>query len=346
MTPSSAWKESIAPDEAERFERHARTLLELQRRNAKGGARNRTLHAVAQAGLEAELTVLPDLPPHARVGLFATPATYRAYVRYSNGHGVAEPDRKPAVRGIGVKIVGVPGRKLIPGLEDAKTQDFLMINSRATLFRNADEFVGFIVASASPVRLLPWLLKNFGFGRSVRFMRQLLRKLSAPVPSLATTMYHTALPLKFGAYAVHALLAPHAQDAPGAKPGKAPDYLRTELEARLAQGPVSYDLRVQFFRDDERTPIEDPSREWSEEDAPPVTLARLTLPKQDPSSPRGRRVAALCERMSFDPWHTTEDFRPLGNMMRARSPAYRVSTGERGTAPEPDGTEKLDGESA
>jgi hypothetical protein len=54
-------------------------------------------------------------------------------------------------------------------------------------------------------------------------------------------------------------------------------------------------------------------------------------------------VAEVCEGLSFDPWHTTADFRPLGNMMRARNHAYRLSTQERGASPEPDGTEALDG---
>ena len=48
--------------------------------------------------------------------------------------------------------------------------------------------------------------------------------------------------------------------------------------------------------------------------------------------------------MSFDPWHAPEDYRPLGNMMRARNPAYRLSTIERqAAAPEPNGTESLQG---
>jgi len=346
MVPATDWTEVVAPDEPERFQRLAENLREMQRRNAKGGPARRTLHAVGQAGLEAELTILADVPDYARIGMFAAPAKYRAYVRFSNGHGLPEPDRKPAVRGIGVKVVGVPGKKLIPGLEEAKTQDFLLINSRATLFHNAEEFVGFILAATNPFRLLPWLLGNFGFGRSVRFMRALLRKLSEPIASLATTEYHTALPLKFGPYAAHFALAPQAQPEPGAKPGTSPNYLKEDLEARLTKQPVVYDLRAQFFCDEFRTPIEDAAKEWDEKDAPFVTLGRLTLLQQDPASPRGRQVAAMIERMSFDPWHTTDDFRPLGNMMRARSPAYRLSTQERGISAEPDGTESLDGPAA
>jgi hypothetical protein len=50
-------------------------------------------------------------------------------------------------------------------------------------------------------------------------------------------------------------------------------------------------------------------------------------------------VAQLIESFSFDPWHALEEFRPLGNMMRARNAAYRLSTIERKAAPEPDGSE-------
>ena len=71
-------------------------------------------------------------------------------------------------------------------------------------------------------------------------------------------------------------------------------------------------------------------------------MAKLTLPKQDVASPRGKKVAELIEKLSFDPWHALEDHRPLGNMMRARNHAYRESTQERGAAPEPDGTETFD----
>ena len=72
-------------------------------------------------------------------------------------------------------------------------------------------------------------------------------------------------------------------------------------------------------------------------------MGRLTIPRQDLRLPRNRRVADFVETLSFDPWHAPEEFRPLGNMMRARNVAYRLSTQERGVAPEPDGTERFDG---
>jgi hypothetical protein len=336
MSLSTTWSETVASDEASRFERHAEDLRAIQRRLAGDGTKSRALHAKGHAGLEAELAVLSDLPPHARVGIFSAPATYRAYVRFSNGAPLRQSDRKPDVRGVAVKVLGVGGKKIIPGMEDAKTQDFLLIQSAATPFRNADEFVGLIKAAQNPLLLLPRAIGLFGVGRTFQLLRAFVAGTSAPVGSLATTRFFSALPIQWGAHAVHYALTPHTVPAPGAK---TPEDLGAELAERLRAGPISYDLRVQFYVDATQTPIEDASVEWLEKDAPFVTVARLTLPRQDTATADGRRLAERIEKLSFDPWHAPVEFKPLGNMMRARSPAYRLSTQERGAAPEPDGTE-------
>lgn len=335
MLPATDWKESIPADEAERFERHARELRDLQKVRASVQGMGRALHARAQAGVEAEFTVLADVPEHARVAFFGAPGTYRAYVRFSNGSGVRQPDRKPDVRGVAIKIFGVPGKKLIPGLEDARTQDFLLIHSPAMPVRDADEFFVLVRAAKNPLLLLPRLLLGLGPARALQVLPRLAKGLSKPVASLATTRYYSAVPIRFGAYAAKFMIEPHARGEDGGK-ASTPEDLGAELAARLRNGPVSYDFRVQFFRDEQRTPIEDASVEWREEDAPFVTLARLTLPTQDLASERGKRVAESIEQLSFDPWHALEELRPIGNVMRARNPAYRESTIARAAAPDPD----------
>jgi Catalase len=341
MTPATDWKETVPAGEPERLERLAEQLRDLQRARAAGGSASRALHAKG-AGAHAEFVVLPDLPEHARVGLFAAPATYRAYVRFSNGSPDRQHDRKGDVRGLAIKLLGVPGKKLIPGLEDATTQDFLLIQSASTPFRNADDFVWFVRAAARPALLLPRAIGHFGPIGAIRLIRKLMKSVSRPVVSVATSRYFSALPIKLGPYAVHYGLEPQARAEPGQAVGTTSEYLTEELATRLAAGPISYDFRVQFYRDEATTPIEDGSHEWLETDAPFVTLARLTLPRQELNAPAGKRLAELVERLSFDPWHASEDFRPLGNMMRARNAAYRLSTKERGAAPEPDGSERFD----
>jgi hypothetical protein len=47
-------------------------------------------------------------------------------------------------------------------------------------------------------------------------------------------------------------------------------------------------------------------------------------------------VSEAMDRLSFSPWHTTQDHRPLGNIMRARRVAYIASSALRGHSPEPD----------
>jgi hypothetical protein len=342
MTAGTDWKEVIAPGEDAQLLELAERLHAIQRKAAVGGRAARALHAKGQAGVDAEFEVLPDLPDVARQGLFATPGKYAAFVRFSNGGPVRQRDAKPDVRGVAIKVLGVEGKKIIPGLEGARTQDFLLIRSPAAPFRDAFEFVSVVSAAAQPLSLVPRVIARLGAGRTLGLLPKLIKQLGAPTSSLATTSYFSALPVKYGPYAVHYALVPRAPGDADTTPGNSPEYLGEDLAARLRRGPVVYDFRVQFYVDEAKTPIEDASVEWLERDAPFVTVARLTLLTQDPDSERGRRLAQHIERLSFDPWHALEAHRPLGNMMRARNVAYRLSTQERGALPEPDGAERIE----
>jgi hypothetical protein len=167
--PSTAWRENVAPDESTRFERYAQILHELQEASTKRlGRGGRALHRKGHLGAEASFEVLPGLPEPYAAGLFATPGTYRAYVRYSNGAAAHQSDRKPDVRGLAVKVVGVSGKKLIPGLEDKLTQDFLAIQTAVTPFKDADEFVRAVYAGRSVAHALTRFIAAYGLGGAVR----------------------------------------------------------------------------------------------------------------------------------------------------------------------------------
>jgi catalase len=330
--PSTNWQEKIDPGEPARFEKYAEQLRDLQRRKARSGKADRALHAKGQLALAASFTVLPGLPEHARAGLFAQPGAFQALVRYSNGSGSRQSDAKPDVRGVAVKLLGVPGKKLIPGMEDAQTQDFLLIRTSSTPFRNADEFVPFVAAVVTPLTGLPKVIGKLGFGRTLQILKQATRQLGTPLRPLSVTHYYSAVPIRFGAHAVKYGLRPVQQDD-GRKLQKSPDSLAQDLANQVKSQPIAYDFQLQFFEDEARTPIEDASKDW---DAPWLTVGRLEIPAQDTDSPRGRQIAELAEAVSFDPWHAQQELRPIGNMMRARNAAYRLSTQERKAAPEPD----------
>jgi hypothetical protein len=325
--------EIIPEGEAAENERLAKSLVDAI------ASKGRALHRKQHAGLTAELTTLGDLPEWARVGIFESPKTFRAYVRFSNGSGLSKSDRAPDVRGVAVKLVGVPGKKIIEGLADAQTQDFLGILTPWIAFRTPSEFVGVVLAaSGSPLLLLPRIFGALGW-RTFGTLPKLQAALKTKVESLSKSTFYSALPIRWGKTAAKYSFVPTSiPDPEKAVDGSTPNRLRKDLAARLARGPIEIDFRAQPFESEETTPIEDPTREWT---TPWTTVGKLVIAKQDLSSERGKKIDAFVESLSFDPWHATADFRPLGAMMRARGVAYRESVIARGAAPEPDGTENF-----
>src|SRR4029079_10724455 len=108
----------------------------------------RGFHAKLHAGLVAEFQVLADLPAEARFGVFREPRVFPALVRFSNGEPTPHDDTHPEPRGIAIKLVGVPGRKLLPGQKDAVTEDFLAASHSVTsTVRNVRQFMAFIRAA-------------------------------------------------------------------------------------------------------------------------------------------------------------------------------------------------------
>ena len=85
-----------------------------------------------------------------------------------------------------------------------------------------------------------------------------------------------------------------------------------------------WDVQVQLMADPAKMPIEDASVQWSEEDSPYITVGHLTAAPQAAYSPE-RRVF-VDEMLAFNPWHSLEAHRPLGNVMRARKKAYLMAS--------------------
>ncbi len=331
--PITDWKETIAADEPATFDRLASHLRDVQRARAQShGAVSRALHAKPHVGLKAELRVRDGLPSWAAVGIFSGPGTFKAWVRLSNGAGAHQSDRLGDVRGLALKVTGVPGKKLIPGLEDAPTQDFLAILTPSMPFKSPEQFVGVVRAASGPKLLaLPRLLGTLGID-TFRLLGQLQRGMAVKVDSLVEQTFFSVLPVRWGDAAVKYSFVP-VSPPPRTTPVLASDqHFADDVKARVVGAALRWTLRVQGFVDEASTPIEDPTREWT---SPWVEVADVVVPMQDPSSAQGRAVAAQVEAFSFDPWHAPLEFRPLGAMMRARSNAYRDSTMERKAASEP-----------
>jgi hypothetical protein len=322
------FQEVIAPDEPRRFEAFAREIAAMQTEAATGKPGPlRVLHVKQHVGLVGTLAV--KAVERLRAGVFASERSFPVYVRLSNGAGRAQADGAPDVRGFAIKLVGVPGRKLIPELASAETQDFLFINDPTIPFRTPDEFMAFQrAAKHGPLTLLPRLIAGLGFRRAFAILRSALK--SPKVRSYGTHTFHTAAPLAIADQAAKLALFP--QPTSERAPSRGADYLRSDIVGRLKVGQLSWSLRAQLHLDERTTPIEDTSVTWT---GPWYDLATLTIPRQDPDSVRGKEISELVTQLSFDPWHAIEAHRPLGAIMRARRVAYAASVMGRKAAPEP-----------
>jgi len=91
------------------------------------------------------------------------------------------------------------------------------------------------------------------------------------------------------------------------------------LTAHLQRSDACFDFMLQFQTDPRTMPIEDATVEWKERDSPYQRVARIRIPKQNVQEP-GR--IKQCEDVSFNPWHSLAEHRPLGSLNRARQAIY------------------------
>jgi hypothetical protein len=335
-SPSTEWKEIAQDNEQALFQGFAGEIRKLQEKAAAGGTIQRGFHNKIHAGLRAEFCVMRDRPEQARYGVFSEPRTFPALVRFSNGDSFSNADSNKEPRGIAIKLIGVSGRKLLPGREDAITQDFLATSHSVTsAVRNVSQFMAFVRATRHgellPVSLVA-LVRGLGVREAIRILLALKKSFATKVSSMLTEQYSSTAPIKLGPYAVKFTVQPKDGGAgTNSHPTSTDDFLHKDLVERL-KSDIVLDFLVQFYVDDVRTPIEDTSVKW---DTPPYKVAELRIPNCNPDSSEGIELTGRVDKFSFSPWHATEDHRPLGNVMRARRVAYEASSAFRGHEPEP-----------
>ncbi|MBC7602102.1 MAG: catalase, partial [Ramlibacter sp.] len=271
--------------------------------------------------------VLDGLPPFAQHGLFATPHVFEAWTRLSNGGMDRARDSVPDVRGFSFRVLGVRGASAL-GNGPAKSQDFTLINHEAFSFSGSTEFVDFVVAaSKGGGAILKHVFKRYGLLGGPKMLGKLLASAKKPFSGFATEQLFSAVPIACGPYAVRVRLVPavsNGKPAHGASADWSADFCK-----RLAEGPLHWDLQLQYFASESVTPIEDASVNWP---TPYTTVARLMLPKQDTSAPPGWALAQEIEGTVLDPWQALAAHRPLGDVQRARKVVYFASQKGRGAA--------------
>lgn len=326
MQPNTGWKEQIAPDETERFESYAQNFVEMQLRKSRKFGNGRALHRKQLLALKATFDVLPALPDPARHGLFARPGRHAAWLRLSNGGTDRAADAKPDIRGFAIKVFDVAGPNAL-GTGDTQSQDFVLINHSTFAFPKSDEFVGLVMAaSKGGGAVLKYMLARYGAVGGIKLAVRMAGVVGKPFKGFACESFFSAAPIACGPYAARVRLVP-AGNPP--KAGVTRDWAQ-QVRQTLAQAPVMFDFQLQFFVDEESTPIEDASVDWQESVAPYVTVARLSVPQQDFADAAAKQFDVEVEAAVFDPWSALMAHRPLGDVMRARKVVYFASEKTRG----------------
>lgn len=305
--------ESPPPDEQLAIDR---LIVDLRGKLSRDYASGKTLrdgHPKMHGLLEAVFRVEPDLPPQLAIGVFAQPKEYRAWVRLSNESGSVEHDRRPDVRGLAIKLMGVDGLKLLDGQEHSPTHDFILTTREGFVTRDAAEFSQLIHALVQgPAALAGFMLTH------PRAAFALLRARQRHTDLLAAR-YFSGVPYLLGASAVKYSLLP-AASAPSTEPGtRHHDFLREALKARLARQSARFDFAVQIHPQPSPRDIEDSRVPWQQAQMPFHKVATLEIPEQDFDTPERQEFG---ENLSFNPWRCLPEHRPLGGVNRARRQVY------------------------
>lgn len=289
------------------------------RRLYKNTSVPRQIHTKMHGCVKAAFIIEPDLPQDLKVGLFENPKTYHAWVRFSNSSTRPQKDAKRDIRGIAIKLMEVPGEKLLNGEHLEKSQDFLLMSSETFFSRNLKQFRRTLKSSTSffTTRLILYFLNPMHWGIFKRLLKSLV-KCKNPLDM----SYWSTQPYQFGASdkAVKYFLRPSPYNKIINEGFTDENYLRINMAHTLVSQEIEFDFCVQFQTNPDTMPIEDPTIAWS---SPFHKVATLKIIPQIFDS---REQMQFGENLSFNSWHCLPAHRPLGSFNRARKRVYEHMT--------------------
>jgi catalase len=240
------------------------------------------------------------------------PATFRL----SNGAGNPDhPDYAPDPRGFAVKLY----------LPDGSRTDIVAATSPLFPVKNPEGFIDFVKLQAAQWKLPLFLIRH----------PEALRVLPVAAPTLRPPESYASIPY----YAIHAFKwidaqgteryvrytllpeGPVSRLSPREAKRRGRDYLQTEIQERVARGPVRFTLEVQIAAPGD--PTDDPSRGW------PKDRQRVRAGTFEIAAPEtGREKEG--DILVFDPTRVTDGIELSGDpVLRFREQAYGESVARR-----------------
>jgi len=329
--------EALQPNEAELSDK---IVASISRVNAKIFDKHlhaiRNAHAKSHGVLKGVLSIYGGLDATLSQGLFKAPREYPIVARLSSAPGDIHDDHIGAPKGMAMKVIGVEGPRSLLSQNGDVTQDFLMVNAPTIPFGHVASYWEMqqkLEKHAEDSELATRLTSEVA-GKVAPLIRRMglddptLDALGAPNRHILGETFYSMAAIRYGDYIAKISLAPLSESVrrltgtivetegnPSAFRDKVAEFFRNET--------AEYELRVQLCVDLERMPVEDASVEWPESLSPWRPVGKVIFPAQNSFGPE-RRVYAD-DILSFSPWHSLADHRPLGSIMRVRVKAYATS---------------------
>jgi len=312
-------EERIQPNEEEDIQAIINAFNAQMRRLWNPGYFERGGNTKTHGLVRAEFIVRDDVPERMRRGIFAKPRTYRAWVRYSGPGPLWQPDIEDiGFLSMAIKLMGVEGPKL---MDDEKfTQD--LFGTSAPTFVTPDV--------RRNAKLQQWSYQNapvfyfFDLLHETHFLDAMMNSLWTKTQSSPLEdQYFSTVPYLLGEgqamkYSFHSRLK-RRTPIPNL-PGRPPDnYLRDAMVATLGRQDVEFDICLQLQTDPFLMPIENAAVYWPTRLSPRVPVAVVRIPRQTFDSPEQLAYARV---LTYNPWHSIPEHRPLGNVSRARKRMY------------------------
>jgi hypothetical protein len=337
-------EERLFPGEEEYLDSVISSFQQQMRELWKPGGFERGGNTKTQGIVRAEYIIHDDLPAEYRHGIYAKGQTFPAWVRFSGPGPYITPDIDDVgFMSISIKLMGVPGPKLME--EEKFTLDMFAVSTPTFVTPDIRANAQLQKESVKNAQIFYFL--NFTRPHVFDLIMQSLWTKTQSSPFEAP--YFSCVPYLLGEgramqYSVwpKSIRRTPIPNLPFRPPD---DYLRRAMVAALSEGDIEMDIRMQLQTDPHLMPIENNAVLWPETLSPRVSVATLRIPKQKFDSPAQMNFA---KQLSYNPWHTIAEHRPLGNQSRARRRMYLALSELRHTMNavphyEPTGAEVFDG---
>lgn len=290
-------------------------MIRLYEKNNKKQLRQ--IHPKMNGCVKAEFIIEKNLPKELRVGLFKEERSFPAWIRFSNGNTKPLNDNKKDIRGFAIKIMNVPGKKIVESKANGGNQDFILMNTKSFVSKYVKNFHGILKVVTTPLTPISLLSKITGI---FKYLPIIIKSGKAKIKCNHPFQlnYYSTVPFRFGdeTKAAKYAVVPSEKNELEYTDKSNSNFLRLNMNATLLKHEIVYNFFLQFQTDAEKMPIEDPTIEWN---SPFIKMATIRIPTQVFDTPEQNEFG---DNLSFNSWHALPEHRPLGSFNRVRKIIY------------------------